>query len=99
MGAMSGRWARCHQGAMNRAPTSQIRGYRCPAHQHLLYSPSCHCCSVGGDSVSVRAVIIMPTYNERGNLPQIVAAIWQHAPWANILVVDDNSPDGTGQAA
>lgn len=49
--------------------------------------------------MSVRAVIIMPTYNERDNLPQIVAAIWQHAPWANILVVDDNSPDGTGQAA
>jgi dolichol-phosphate mannosyltransferase len=46
-----------------------------------------------------KAVIIMPTYNERDNLPEIVAAIWRNAPWANILIVDDNSPDGTGQVA
>ena len=47
----------------------------------------------------MRAIIIMPTYNECDNLPMITRAIFNAAPWANILVVDDNSPDGTGQVA
>ncbi len=47
----------------------------------------------------MRAIIIMPTYNERDNLPAITQAIFTAAPWANILVVDDNSPDGTGEVA
>jgi dolichol-phosphate mannosyltransferase len=47
----------------------------------------------------MRAVIIMPTYNERDNLPEITRAIFAAAPWANILIIDDNSPDGTGQLA
>lgn len=47
----------------------------------------------------MRSLIIMPTYNERDNLPEIARAIFAAAPWANILVVDDNSPDGTGQVA
>ena len=46
-----------------------------------------------------RVVVIVPTYNERENLPQIVAAVHQHLPQAHLLVVDDNSPDGTGQIA
>jgi dolichol-phosphate mannosyltransferase len=49
--------------------------------------------------VPLKSVIIMPTYNERENLPEIIPAIFQAAPWANVLVVDDNSPDGTGQVA
>ncbi len=39
---------------------------------------------------------MIATYNERQPLPQLVQQIWQHLPLARILVVDDNSPDGTG---
>jgi dolichol-phosphate mannosyltransferase len=45
------------------------------------------------------ALIIVPTYNERDNLPEIVAAVHRELPQADILVVDDNSPDGTGAVA
>ena len=44
-------------------------------------------------------LVIVPTYNERENLPQIIQAVHQHLPEAELLVVDDNSPDGTGQVA
>jgi dolichol-phosphate mannosyltransferase len=46
-----------------------------------------------------RALVIIPTYNERENLPQAVAAVHEVLPEAHILVVDDNSPDGTGLIA
>ncbi|MFC1498201.1 polyprenol monophosphomannose synthase [Verrucomicrobiota bacterium] len=42
-------------------------------------------------------VIIIPTYDERDNVRPISEAIFQVAPQANILFVDDNSPDGTGR--
>ena len=45
------------------------------------------------------SIIILPTYNEMENLPKIIPAIFAVLPKANILVVDDNSPDGTGQLA
>ena len=45
------------------------------------------------------ALVIVPTYNERDNLGPIVAAILAADPRLDILVVDDNSPDGTGQLA
>ena len=41
----------------------------------------------------------MPTYNERENLAGIVAAILEASPELDVLVVDDNSPDGTGEIA
>ena len=41
----------------------------------------------------------MPTYNEKDNLAPIVAAIHASVPQVDVLVVDDNSPDGTGQLA
>jgi dolichol-phosphate mannosyltransferase len=44
-------------------------------------------------------LVIVPTYNERDNLPEIVAAVHEHLPQADLLVVDDNSPDGTGALA
>jgi dolichol-phosphate mannosyltransferase len=44
-------------------------------------------------------LVIVPTYNERDNLPEIVAAVHEHLPEADLLVVDDNSPDGTGALA
>jgi dolichol-phosphate mannosyltransferase len=42
---------------------------------------------------------VLPTYDERENLPGIVAAILAVLPEAHLLVVDDRSPDGTGQLA
>jgi len=44
-------------------------------------------------------VICLPTYNEKENLPLTVAAIRDVLPNASILVIDDNSPDGTGDVA
>lgn len=44
-------------------------------------------------------VVLLPTYNEAGNIERMLAAIHQHLPAADILVIDDNSPDGTGALA
>ncbi|MGI5288921.1 glycosyltransferase [Nonomuraea polychroma] len=44
-------------------------------------------------------LVLTPTYNERDNLRVIVGRIRAAAPAAHILVVDDNSPDGTGLLA
>ncbi|MFI5209167.1 MAG: polyprenol monophosphomannose synthase [Gemmatimonadales bacterium] len=49
--------------------------------------------------MSERVLVIIPTYNEAKNLPQIVPAILLQDPRIEILVVDDSSPDGTGQLA
>jgi dolichol-phosphate mannosyltransferase len=46
-----------------------------------------------------RACVVLPTYNERENLPLIVPLILEAAPQIDVLVVDDNSPDGTGAVA
>jgi dolichol-phosphate mannosyltransferase len=46
-----------------------------------------------------RAVICLPTYNEKDNLAPIVAAIHASVPQVDVLVVDDSSPDGTGALA
>ncbi len=45
------------------------------------------------------ALIVTPTYNERRNLPLFIRATLEIAPAAHILVVDDGSPDGTGEVA
>lgn len=46
----------------------------------------------------MRKLIFFATYNEAGNVPQLVAGIIANAPDADILVVDDNSSDGTVDA-
>jgi dolichol-phosphate mannosyltransferase len=46
-----------------------------------------------------RTVIVMPTYNERQNLESIAGRVRAAMPAADLLVVDDNSPDGTGDIA
>jgi len=43
--------------------------------------------------------VVLPTYNERENLEPILTAILEALPEAFVLVVDDSSPDGTGQLA
>lgn len=44
-------------------------------------------------------IIILPTYNEIDNVPNILPKIWSSLPETHILIVDDNSPDGTGALA
>lgn len=44
-------------------------------------------------------LVIVPTYNEAGSLPSIVGRLRQYVPDADILIVDDASPDGTGELA
>lgn len=46
-----------------------------------------------------RLLVSLATYNERDNLTPLVADIHAHAPHADVLVIDDNSPDGTGALA
>jgi len=42
-----------------------------------------------------RVVVVIPTFNEVGNIAQVIAGVIEVLPDASILVVDDNSPDGT----
>lgn len=44
-------------------------------------------------------VVCIPTYNERENLPLIIARLRAAVPEANVVVLDDGSPDGTGAIA
>lgn len=46
-----------------------------------------------------RTVVIIPTYNERENLVPLITAVLAVDPAIDVLVVDDNSPDGTGAIA
>ena len=47
----------------------------------------------------MRAIVLVPTYNERANLAELVEKVRQCAPGLHILIIDDNSPDGTGELA
>ena len=49
--------------------------------------------------MSERALVIIPTYNERENVARIIAAALAQDPSIDVLIVDDGSPDGTGQIA
>ncbi|WP_432922013.1 polyprenol monophosphomannose synthase [Microbispora sp. CA-135349] len=46
-----------------------------------------------------RVLVIVPTYNERENLPMITRRLREALPDVHLLVADDNSPDGTGRIA
>jgi dolichol-phosphate mannosyltransferase len=46
-----------------------------------------------------RAVTVIPTYNERENLPRLVPDVLEQSPGLDVLIVDDASPDGTGRLA
>ena len=47
----------------------------------------------------MRAVVIIPTYNEAENIQRFLTQLRQDAPNTDVLVVDDNSPDGTAHLA
>jgi len=49
----------------------------------------------GATAALPKTCILLPTYNERDNVEPIVRAIFSEVPSVNILVIDDNSPDGT----
>ncbi|MGV0633523.1 polyprenol monophosphomannose synthase [Mycolicibacillus trivialis] len=46
-----------------------------------------------------RSLVIIPTFNERENLPLILGRVRRAAPEVDVLIVDDGSPDGTGELA
>jgi dolichol-phosphate mannosyltransferase len=46
----------------------------------------------------MKNVIVIPTYNERENVETLIPIIFKSVPDVNILVADDNSPDGTAEA-
>jgi dolichol-phosphate mannosyltransferase len=48
-------------------------------------------------SASQKTLVTVATYNEMENLPRLVEQIFQFAPDVDLLVIDDNSPDGTGR--
>ena len=43
--------------------------------------------------------VCMPTYNEYENLERTLRELWRYMPEASVLVIDDGSPDGTGELA
>lgn len=47
----------------------------------------------------MKITVVLPTYNEAENLPKLVSALFSLPLDLTLLVVDDNSPDGTGQIA
>lgn len=47
----------------------------------------------------MRAIVIIPTYNERNNIIRLVPEVLRQDPRLEVLIVDDNSPDGTGAVA
>lgn len=50
-------------------------------------------------SAARRALVVVPTYNERESLPGALERLAEHVPEADVLVVDDGSPDGTADLA
>jgi dolichol-phosphate mannosyltransferase len=49
------------------------------------------------DAAPAKSLVVLPTYNERENIEAILSAILAQSADIDVLVVDDNSPDGTGQ--
>ena len=53
----------------------------------------------GSEQPTGRVAVVIPTYNERANIEATAGRIRRAVPDADVLVVDDNSPDGTGEIA
>jgi dolichol-phosphate mannosyltransferase len=53
----------------------------------------------GAEGTPGPILVVIPTYNERENLPAVLARLHTAVPTAHVLVVDDGSPDGTGELA
>ena len=62
--------------------------------------PAAHPCGLYSLSIrSVRALIVLPTYDEAANIARMLEAIRSVLPDGEVLVVDDSSPDGTAEIA
>lgn len=64
-----------------------------------MTEPQAGSTAAGGVNEDLRVLVLIPTYNERENLPLIVERVLASVPTADVLVVDDDSPDGTGDIA
>lgn len=53
--------------------------------------------STASEALATRSLIVVPTYNEASNIGQLVAEFFNAASDAHLVVVDDNSPDGTAK--
>jgi len=51
------------------------------------------------ETMEKRALVVIPTYNEKSNLPRIVREVLATSETIDLLIVDDNSPDNTGRLA
>ncbi|MEY4656976.1 MAG: hypothetical protein RL073_1203, partial [Actinomycetota bacterium] len=49
--------------------------------------------------IASRTLVVLPTYNEANNLEALISQIQSGFPGVHVYVVDDNSPDGTGDLA
>ncbi len=76
-------------------PEHLLSGYR---HVFTLLRP-CGTTTVERFCRSVRPLVIVPTYNERDNIVPFITAVLATHPALHVLIVDDNSPDGTGALA
>ena len=47
----------------------------------------------------MKALVVMPTYNEADNIAEMVSQVLSQDPSIEVLIIDDNSPDGTGEMA
>ena len=47
----------------------------------------------------MRVIVVAPTYQEAENITRFLEAVRSRVPAATVLIIDDNSPDGTGQLA
>lgn len=47
----------------------------------------------------MKKLLIIPTYNEKDNIARLVRGVREHVPDMHVLIIDDNSPDGTGRLA
>lgn len=72
-----------------------------PLHAGLVIAPSARDGSIRNLPVPMteRVLVIVPTYNERENLPPLIERVMGLPVSLDLLVVDDNSPDGTGRIA
>ena len=78
------------QGARRKTKTRKPTARKPPVHSGAMTPPT---------GPGAGTWVVLPTYDEAENLPGIAAAILKHLPAATLLVVDDGSPDGTGELA
>ena len=86
----------------NRLPKSPSIGYVLPHTEltgfgALLAAHPTQTILSANVAVHPKTLVVIATYNEIENLPTLVDQVQSHLPEADLLVIDDNSPDGTGR--